>query len=109
MKSFLKGFVYAGAGVFRVLQERNMRVHIFIVGYMFYFLCIKDFFVLTKTQAALLCVMCAVVLSLECIKAYFRQGDCHGLLCKPRNDTIDPPHALITDHKKRLPHDVTAF
>ncbi|MCR5150606.1 MAG: diacylglycerol kinase family protein [Clostridiales bacterium] len=67
MKSFLKGFVYAGAGILRVLQERNMRVHICIAGYMFYFLCLKDFFALTKTQAALLCVMCAVVLSLECV------------------------------------------
>ncbi len=68
MKSFLKGFVYAGRGIaYCIANERNFRVHTCFVAYMFGFLCLTDFFEITRTQYAVLLALCALVLSLECV------------------------------------------
>lgn len=68
MKSFLKGFVYAGKGVFSCLKnERNMRVHLCFTVYMFAFLTYFDFFKINRTEFAVLLALCALVLSLEAV------------------------------------------
>lgn len=68
MKSFLKGFVYAGRGVaYCLLRERNMRIHLTFTVYMFGFLTVFDFFKVSRTEFAVLIALCALVLSLEAV------------------------------------------
>ncbi len=68
MKSFLKGFIFAGKGIYYCLiKERNMRVHLCFTVYMFSFLTIYDFFEISKAEFVLLLAFCALVLSLECV------------------------------------------
>ncbi len=68
MKSFLKGFVYAGRGViYCLLRERNMRIHFTFTVYMFGFLTVFDFFKVSRTEFAVLIALCALVMSLEAV------------------------------------------
>ena len=68
MRSFLKSFVYAFKGVaFGVLNERNMRVHFCCLAYMVFFLLRYDFFVVSRTQAAILALAAALVIVAEYI------------------------------------------
>lgn len=68
MKSFLKGFVYAGRGIaYCISRERNMRIHLTFTLYMFGFLTVFDFFKVSKTEFAVLIALCALVLSLEAV------------------------------------------
>ncbi len=68
MKSFLKGFVYAGRGViYCILRERNMRIHLTFTAYMFGFLTVFDFFKVSRTEFAVLIALCALVMSLETV------------------------------------------
>lgn len=68
MKSFLKSFVYAFKGVaYPILNERNMRVHFCCLGYMAFFLLRYDFFVVSRTQAAVLALAAALVITAEYI------------------------------------------
>lgn len=68
MSSFLKSFVYAFRGLgFCLMNERNMRVHFCCLGYMLFFLLRYDFFVVTRTQAAVLAVAAALVIVAEYI------------------------------------------
>lgn len=66
--SFFKSFGYAFAGVARTfLRERNMRVHVVLMIYMFSFLGFGKWFVLTKVQWCLLLVCCALVIGCELV------------------------------------------
>ena len=68
MLSFLKSFVYAFKGItFGILNERNMRVHFTCLAYMIFFLLRYDFFVVTRTQAAILALAAALVIVAEYI------------------------------------------
>ncbi len=68
VKSFLKGFVYAGRGiVYCLARERNMRIHLTFTAYMFGFLTVFDFFEINKTEFAVLIALCALVMSLEAV------------------------------------------
>lgn len=68
MSSFLKSFVYAFRGLgFCLVNERNMRVHFCCLAYMVFFLVRYDFFVVTRTQAAILAVAAALVIVAEYI------------------------------------------
>ncbi|MBR0112785.1 MAG: diacylglycerol kinase family protein [Clostridia bacterium] len=68
MKSFLKGFVYAGRGVaYCIANERNFRVHLCFTVYMFCFLRLMDFFVISNAELGVLLALCALVLGFECI------------------------------------------
>ena len=68
MKGLLKSFVYAGEGIFRCLQnERNMRAHFSLCVYMYAYLLIYDFFVLSKTEWAVILLCNALVFSLEIV------------------------------------------
>ena len=68
MKALLKSFGYAFAGIGRTIRtERNMRIHLTVMAYMFGYLLIYDFFEVTRTQFALLCLACAGVLAGELV------------------------------------------
>lgn len=68
MKKLIKSFGYAFRGITYCLShERNMRIHLCFMVYMFGFLTVHDFFEVTKTQVALLIAVCALVLSLEAV------------------------------------------
>ena len=68
MKSFLKGFVYAGKGIIHTLaNERNMRFHLCVMAYMFGILTIYDFFEISRAEYGILLALCALVLSLETV------------------------------------------
>lgn len=68
MKRLLKSFGYAGQGIaYAIKKERNFRIHLCFMAYMFGFLTLYDFFEVSKTQFAILIVMCAAVISLELV------------------------------------------
>lgn len=63
-----KSFVYAFSGLFHVIRtERNMRIHLTCMIYMFSILSLTDWFVLTKAEWAMLILTSAVVISLEIV------------------------------------------
>ena len=63
-----KSFTYAFSGLFYVIKtERNMRIHLTCMIYMFSILSLTDWFVLTKAEWAILILTCAVVISLEIV------------------------------------------
>lgn len=68
MKNLLKSFVYAFKGiVFCIANERNFRIHLCFLAFMFGFLTLRDFFVVSKTQFAILALTSAAVISLELV------------------------------------------
>lgn len=68
MKRFIKSFGYAGQGIaYAIRKERNFRVHLCFLCYMFGFLTVHDFFEVSRTQFAILIAMSAVVISLELV------------------------------------------
>ncbi len=68
MKGLLKSFVYAGNGILWCLKnERNMRAHFSLCVYMYAYLLVYDFFVLSKTEWALILLCNALVFSLEIV------------------------------------------
>ena len=68
MKGLLRSFVYAGNGIIWCLKnERNMRAHFSLCVYMYAYLLVYDFFVLTKTEWAIILLCNALVFSLEIV------------------------------------------
>ena len=68
MKGLLKSFVYAGNGILWCFKnERNMRAHFSLCVYMYAYLLIYDFFVLTKVEWAIILLCNALVFSLEIV------------------------------------------
>lgn len=68
MKRFIKSFSYAGQGIaYAIRKERNFRIHLCFMTYMFGFLAVHDFFEVSRTQLAILIAMCAAVISLELV------------------------------------------
>lgn len=68
MKGLLKSFVYAGRGILWCLKnERNMRAHFSLCVYMYTYLLCYDFFILSKTEWAMILVVNALVFSLEIV------------------------------------------
>lgn len=65
---FLKGFGYAFSGIVHsVASERNMRVHLVCMVYMYSILGFSDWFVLSRTDWALIFLANALVVSSELI------------------------------------------
>ncbi len=63
-----KSFIYAFSGLFYVIKtERNMRIHLTCMIYMFSILSFTDWFVLTRAEWATLILTSAVVISLEIV------------------------------------------
>ena len=66
MKKLVKSFGYAFQGIITAIKkERNMRIHIVCMIYMFFFLFALDFFEITKTQFAILLLACGLVIGAE--------------------------------------------
>lgn len=76
VKSFLRSFLYAIKGIlWIVLHERNFRVHLTCLGYMVYFLGRYDYFVLSRTEVAILIIAAAMVLGGELINTGVEKAD----------------------------------
>lgn len=76
LKELFKSFTYAFKGIFRMVgHERNFRVHITCMAYMFYFLLRYDFFVIDRTQFAVLLLACALVIGGELINTGIEKAD----------------------------------
>ena len=80
MKELIKSFGFAFQGIFTAItKERNMRIHIVCMIYMFFFLFAFDFFEITRTQFAILFVACGLVIGSELINtAVEAVVDLHG-------------------------------
>lgn len=74
--SFLRSFVYAVKGfVWMVFHERNFRVHLTCLAYMLYFLIRYDFFILSKTEWAILIIAASLVIGSEMINTGIEKAD----------------------------------
>lgn len=68
MKSLIKSFGYAFSGIaYCIGKERNLRIHLCFLAYMFGFLTVHDFFEVSKTQFAILAAVSALVIALELV------------------------------------------
>ena len=67
-KKLFKSFVYAFKGVFRTIKtERNLRIHITCLIYMFSILGFTDWFTLSRTDWAILVVTSGTVIAAEIV------------------------------------------
>ncbi len=86
IKSLFKSFGYAFSGIFNcILTERNMRVHCVCAIYMYSFLGLTDWFVLSRADWAILFIANAIVMMGELI-----------------NTAVEKTVDLITQEKKPL-------
>lgn len=68
MKSLIKSFGYAFRGIaYCIGRERNLRIHLCFLVYMFGFLTVHDFFEVSRTQFAILASVSALVIALELV------------------------------------------
>lgn len=68
MKDLFRSFFYAWRGLlFCINNERNMRIHITVSAYMFAYILFFDFFVVSRTQLAILLLTNALVFMAEII------------------------------------------
>lgn len=68
IKRLFKSFYYAGNGVlYCIKNERNLRIHLTFITYMFGILLSTDWFVLTRTDYAVLVVVSGLVVTAEII------------------------------------------
>ncbi len=75
-RDLFKSFVYAFKGIVRIVgYERNFRIHMTCMAYMFYYLLRYDFFEVTRTQYAVLLLACALVLGGELINTGIEKAD----------------------------------
>ena len=87
VKSLMKSFVYALKGIkWALCNERNFRIHITCMCYMFYFLLRYDFFIVSKTEICILLLSCALVLGGELINTGIEKAD--DTVSKERRKTI---------------------
>ncbi len=67
-KKLFKSFTYAFSGILHVIRnERNFRIHLSCLTYMFAILGLTDWFTLTKTDWAVLILTSGLVLTLEIV------------------------------------------
>ena len=92
MKELAKSFGYAFQGIFTAMKtERNMRIHIVCMIYMYFFLFAFDFFEITRTELAILFIACGLVIGAELINTAIEaavdlQGEEHTQLGKIAKD-----------------------
>jgi diacylglycerol kinase len=87
IKSLARSFAYALHGIKLALcHERNFRIHIICMCYMFYYLLRYDFFVISKTEICVLILSCALVLGGELINTGIEKAD--DTVSKERKKTI---------------------
>lgn len=67
-KKLFMSFVYAFRGIFRTVNnERNLRIHLTCLCYMFGILCLTDWFVLSKAEWAILVLASGAVIAGEIV------------------------------------------
>lgn len=92
MKKLIKSFGYAFQGLFTAIKtERNMRIHIVCMIYMYFFLFAFDFFEISKTDLAIIFIANGLVIGAELINTSIEavvdmQGDKHTPLGKTAKD-----------------------
>lgn len=87
VKSLAKSFLYAFHGIkWALCHERNFRIHLTCMFYMFYYLLRYDFFVISKSEFCILLVSCALVLGGELINTGIEKAD--DTVSKERKKTI---------------------
>ncbi len=75
-KALFRSFIYAAKGfVWMVGHERNFRIHLTCMVYMFYYLLRYDFFTVTRTQFAILLLACGLVIGGELINTGIEKAD----------------------------------
>ena len=83
MRELINSFGYAFQGIFTAIkQERNMRIHIVCMLYMYFFLFCFDFFEITRTDLAIIFIANGLVVGAELINTAIEsavnlQGDKH--------------------------------
>lgn len=80
MKELVKSFGYAFQGIFTAIKkERNMRIHIVCMLYMYFFLFAFDFFEITRTEFAIIFIANGLVIGAELINTAIESAvDLHG-------------------------------
>lgn len=80
MKELIKSFGYAFQGLFTAIKtERNMRIHIVCMIYMYFFLSCFDFFEITRTELAIIFIANGLVIGAELINTAIEAAvDMHG-------------------------------
>lgn len=92
MKKLVKSFGYAFQGLFTAIKtERNMRIHIVCMIYMYFFLFAFDFFEITRTDLAIIFIANGLVIGAELINTAIEatvdlQGEEHTKLGKIAKD-----------------------
>ena len=85
--SLFKSFVYAFKGFgWMVTHERNFRIHLTCLAYMFYYLLRYDFFTVSRTEFAILLLASGLVIGGEMINSGIEKAD--DSVSKDRKDTI---------------------
>lgn len=70
VKKLLKSFVYAFNGIaYCIRNERNLRIHLTFLTYMFGILLSTDWFVLSRTDYAVLVLTSSMVIALEIVNS----------------------------------------
>ena len=88
VKRLAKSFAYAFSGIkWAICNERNFRIHITCMCYMFYFLLRYDFFTISKTEMCILLLSCALVLGGELINTGIEKAD--DAVSEKRKKTIE--------------------
>ena len=76
VESLFKSFVYAFKGFgWMVTHERNFRVHLTCLGYMFYYLLRYDFFTVSRTEFAILLLASGLVIGGEMLNTGIEKAD----------------------------------
>lgn len=88
VEGLLKSFVYAFKGFgWMVTHERNFRIHLTCLIYMFYYLLRYDFFVVSRVEFAILLLAAALVIGGEMINSGVEKAN--DSVSKERNHIIE--------------------
>lgn len=87
VESLFKSFLYAFKGFgWMVTHERNFRIHLTCLAYMFYYLLRYDFFTVTKAEFAILLLASALVIGGEMLNTGIEMAD--NSISKEKKHTI---------------------
>ena len=87
IRSLNKSFYHAFAGLRHVIgSERNFRIHLTCLAYMFYYLLRYDFFTVSRTEFAVLLLASATVIGGEMLNSGIEKAD--DSFSKDKNSTI---------------------
>lgn len=88
VSSLFKSFLYAFKGFgWMVTHERNFRIHLTCLIYMFYYLLRYDFFTVSRTEFAILLLASGLVIGGEMINSGIEKAD--DSVSKERSHTIE--------------------